>query len=39
MSGLLEQPPPHVEFFITEGLGHSRIYRDNQVRKKVLEML
>jgi len=39
MAEILAQPPPHVEFFITEGLGHSRIYRDNNVRKKVLETL
>jgi pimeloyl-ACP methyl ester carboxylesterase len=31
--------PPHVEMMITEGLGHSRIYRDNQVKKRILEKL
>lgn len=34
-----ENPPGHVNFLITEGLGHSRIYRDNKVRKAILEML
>jgi pimeloyl-ACP methyl ester carboxylesterase len=31
--------PDHVELMVTSGLGHSRIYRDNAVRKKVLEIL
>ncbi|HSC52778.1 MAG TPA: alpha/beta fold hydrolase [Phnomibacter sp.] len=39
MTEILAQPPTHIEFLVTEGLGHSRIYRDNQVRKKVLESL
>jgi pimeloyl-ACP methyl ester carboxylesterase len=39
MAEIIAQAPPHVEFYITEGLGHSRIYRDNKVRKKVLESL
>ena len=34
-----QNPPAHVELMVTSGLGHSRIYRDNTVRKKVLEML
>lgn len=29
--------PGHVELMVTEGLGHSRIYRDNKVRKRILE--
>ena len=28
---------PNVEFFITEGLGHKRIYRDTRVIQKVVE--
>jgi pimeloyl-ACP methyl ester carboxylesterase len=28
---------PNVEFMVTEGLGHRRIYRENEVVKKVLE--
>jgi pimeloyl-ACP methyl ester carboxylesterase len=39
MTEILDQSPAHIEFFITEGLGHSRIYRDNKVRKKVLDSL
>ncbi|HMO32088.1 MAG TPA: alpha/beta fold hydrolase [Lacibacter sp.] len=30
---------PHVRFLLTNGLGHRRIYRDNQVKKAVLEFL
>ncbi len=29
----------HVEFMITKGLGHRRIYRENQVVKRILEFL
>lgn len=31
--------PPHVQLIVTEGLGHSRIYRDNKVRKTISEWL
>lgn len=30
---------PNVEFIITKGLGHSRIYRDNEVKKSVMDFL
>ncbi len=30
---------PHVEFVFTQGLGHRKIYRDNQVRKRIFEFL
>lgn len=30
---------PHVKFVITRGLGHRRIYRDNNVAKQVIEFL
>ncbi len=30
---------PHVEFVFTQGLGHRKIYRDNQVRKHIFEFL
>jgi pimeloyl-ACP methyl ester carboxylesterase len=36
---LIQQQPPHVHFYITEGLGHSAIYKDNKVKKKILEFL
>jgi pimeloyl-ACP methyl ester carboxylesterase len=36
---LMEVSPPGVEFFITRGLGHSAIYRDNKVRKKIIDFL
>jgi hypothetical protein len=26
---------PHQEFFITEGLGHNKVYRDQGVMKKI----
>lgn len=29
----------NIEFMITQGLGHRRIYRDNKVRKKVISFL
>lgn len=36
---LQQETPQHLSLMITEGLGHSRIYRDNRVRKRILEML
>jgi hypothetical protein len=36
---LMESSPSHVEFYITEGLGHSRIYKDPVVIEKVIEFL
>ena len=27
---------PHIEFVISKGLGHRRIYRDNEVKKKIV---
>ncbi len=30
---------PNVAFFITKGLGHSRIYRDSKVSKKIIEFI
>ncbi|MEO7924535.1 MAG: alpha/beta fold hydrolase [Chitinophagaceae bacterium] len=29
----------HIEFVITEGLGHRRIYRDNKISKAIIEFL
>lgn len=34
---VIEKNYPHVEFYLTEGLGHRRIYRDNKVTKKIIE--
>lgn len=31
--------PPHVRFYITEGLGHNKIYRDKEVISTVMEFL
>ncbi len=31
--------PKHIEFFITKGLGHSKIYRDNKVSKHILNFI
>lgn len=28
---------PHVEFYITKGMGHSKIYRDQKVSKKIID--
>ena len=36
---LMDPHPPHVHFYFTKGLGHSRIYYDNKVRKMILEFL
>jgi pimeloyl-ACP methyl ester carboxylesterase len=30
---------PNVEFYITKGLGHSKIYRDNSSSKKIIEFV
>lgn len=34
-----EDQHPHIEFFITKGLGHQKIYRDETVKKKVIDFL
>lgn len=34
-----EQNRPNIEFVITKGLGHRRIYRDNKVSKAIIEFL
>lgn len=36
---LMNPHPPHVHFYFTKGLGHSRIYYDNKVRKMILGFL
>jgi pimeloyl-ACP methyl ester carboxylesterase len=36
---LMESSPTHVEFYITEGLGHSRIYKEPVVIEKVIDFL
>lgn len=36
---LIDESPVHVDFFITEGLGHSRIYKEPMVIEKVVEFL
>ncbi|MCX6319212.1 MAG: alpha/beta hydrolase [Bacteroidetes bacterium] len=33
------QNHPHIQFVITKGLGHRRIYRDNKVSKAIVEFL
>lgn len=30
---------PHIQFVITKGLGHQKIYRDNNIRKAILNFL
>jgi pimeloyl-ACP methyl ester carboxylesterase len=39
MQHLVEQKPPHIEFEITSGLGHSNIYKDNKIKKRIIEFL
>ncbi len=34
---IIEKNYPNFEFVITEGLGHRRIYRDNKVKKAIIE--
>jgi pimeloyl-ACP methyl ester carboxylesterase len=34
-----EENYPHLEFVITKGLGHRRIYRDNKVTKTIIDFL
>ena len=36
---LVYNEPGHVRFHFTEGLGHSRIYKDNSVKKVILDFL
>ena len=36
---LIDQHPSHVEFVITSGLGHSRIYKEEKVIDKVVDFL
>jgi len=36
---IIEKKYSNFEFYITEGLGHRRIYRDNKVTKKIIEFL
>ncbi|MFT3980534.1 MAG: alpha/beta hydrolase [Ferruginibacter sp.] len=34
-----EDHPPHVEFYFTQGLGHQKIYRDAEVKEKIIKFL
>jgi len=36
---LLQKGLPNVHFYFTEGLGHSGIYKDNKVKKRIIEFL
>ena len=36
---IMEKKPPHVEFFITKGWGHRRIYREEKVVSRIVEFL
>jgi pimeloyl-ACP methyl ester carboxylesterase len=36
---LINQHPSHIDFKITEGLGHSRIYKEEQIVEKVVDFL
>jgi pimeloyl-ACP methyl ester carboxylesterase len=33
------QKHPHIQFMLTQGLGHSRIYKDNKVTKAIVDFL
>lgn len=39
LQSLIDTPPANVEFVITKGLGHRKIYRDNNVVRKVIGFL
>lgn len=36
---VMDQGYDHIEFLITKGLGHNRIYRDNEVKKKIFTFI
>lgn len=36
---VIEQGYPNIEFMITKGLGHNKIYRDNEVKRKIFSFL
>lgn len=36
---IMDSAYPNIEFMITKGLGHSRIYRDNEVKRKIFSFL
>jgi pimeloyl-ACP methyl ester carboxylesterase len=36
---LLDKQPENIEFMITQGLGHRKIYKDNNVVKKIISFL
>ncbi|HSK13975.1 MAG TPA: alpha/beta fold hydrolase [Phnomibacter sp.] len=35
---LMQKNLPHVHFHLTEGLGHSGIYKDNKVRRRIIDL-
>lgn len=39
MQHLVEMQLPHIQFEITTGLGHSAIYKDNKVKKRIVNFL
>lgn len=39
MQHLIEKNLSHIEFEITQGLGHSNIYKDNRITKKIVSFL
>lgn len=36
---VMQQKPPHVQFYVTKGLGHSKIYRDVTVHKTIIRFI
>ena len=36
---VIDRSYPNVEFMITKGLGHNKIYRDNEVKRKIFSFL
>lgn len=36
---LIDRGLPNIEFMITKGLGHNRIYRDNEVKRKLFSFI
>ena len=39
MAPLMDKQLPHIEYMITSGLGHSRIYKEELVIEKVVTFL
>ena len=39
VKNIYQQAPKHVDFVVTQGLGHSRIYRESKIKKQIVAFL